>query len=239
MTFPKARLIVSLCLFLAWLGFLGFLVSERYTIILSQPQFALAEAYVIVTIKADDATAAVKEVAWCAHPADRELLTKKPLVLPELVSLGKAQGFMGPGDYILPLVRSSNYFEIAPVRTGGARHLDHAALYVSDGGQNIDAVLKRLLRYAEEKPQHAVGLVEPAIARYAATRMLLPHFDVALGFHDLELPRRLPLADAKKLQQDLIALGAKVQLYRGAELRIYPDLAQTRSQLAKIIVAKK
>jgi hypothetical protein len=62
---------------------------------------------------------------------------------------------------------------------------------------------------------------------------------VAIGFHDLELPRRLPLADAKKLQQDLIALQAKVQLYHGAELRIYPDLPQTRSQLANIIAAKK
>lgn len=235
MTSQKARLIVSLCLFLAWLAFLGFLVSERYTIILSQPQFAIADAIIIAEVKAEDSTVQIKEIPWCERGVDRKSIPNR---FPELVSLTKANGFLGPGDYIIPL-STDGFFEITPVRTGGMRNYTHASLYIFDGGPNVDSVIKRLLRYAQEKPQHAEGLVAPALVRYLGFRILMPDVDVAVGFHELMLPRRLPLPDARILQKDLKALGAEVQLVHFAELRVYPDLPQTRSQLEKLLAVKK
>src|SRR5690349_18294539 len=125
MTFPKARLIVSLCLFLGWIGFLGYLVYERSSIILSHPQFAVARAIVIADVKDGDAKVVVQEIPYCADEADRARL--KDLVLPELLSCGKGQGKTGPGVYIIPLIQRDGVWQVAPVLTPGyPRAISHA-----------------------------------------------------------------------------------------------------------------
>src|SRR2546426_1012264 len=68
MTFPKARLVVSACLFMGWLGFLAYLVAESRTIVLSKPQFLVAKLYVVVDVRDKDDRAnpdvTVEKILW-------------------------------------------------------------------------------------------------------------------------------------------------------------------------------
>ena len=117
MTFPKARVIVSGGLFVAWLGFLVFLILDSNTIILSRPQFLIAQLYVVADIKNDhgrpDPDLRVEEVVWAANPQDREL---KAITLPELAEAKKQHGYAGPGRYLLPLQKKANgTFVMAPM----------------------------------------------------------------------------------------------------------------------------
>jgi hypothetical protein len=221
-------------LFLAWLGFLGFLVYERNSIVLASPQFAVAQAIVIAEMREGDSTVAVKEVAWCARKEDRKRLENK-LVLPELLSCGKTQ----PGSYIIPLSDAEGFFEIAPITSTGS--YTHAGLLIQSGGPYPEAVLARILRYAKENPRRAEGFAEPAVAPLVhcfAQRVMWPGVPADVPIRNLQFPRRLPIADARALRDDLIKLQAKVQLMNVAELRIYPDTSATRRQLANIVAQK-
>ena len=63
------RLVVAAVLFLAWIGYLAYLVAfTRNPIILSRPQFLVAEMHVLATRQGDDAFV-IDEVLW---PADRK-----------------------------------------------------------------------------------------------------------------------------------------------------------------------
>lgn len=113
MTFPKARLAVAACLFIGWLLFLAFLVFNARTVILSKPQFLIAQAYVVVQAKQSgnraDPNVEVVETLWTARPiADQ-------LTIPELAGMSNAQGFAGPGKYLLPLVRINDSWHVAPL----------------------------------------------------------------------------------------------------------------------------
>lgn len=243
MTFPKARLIVSACLFLAWIGFLGFLVYERNLIFLSRPQFAVAQAFAVVEIRDDQGQAqpqvTVKEIAWCADKADETL---KTLSLPELLSCSKAQGYRGAGVYVIPLMKRNTFFQIAPVQTPGyPRPYSHATVRIFDAGNHPEPVLERLIQYAREKPQYAEGLLEPLavpIVECIFARVLFPQVQPRIQMPFIELSRRLPIDDADLLQRELQGLKAKVQL-RKEELRIYPATPQTRAQMDEIVATKK
>src|SRR5271156_3548104 len=68
MTFPKARLAVSACLLVAWLGYLGFLVYEtRDVVVLSRPQFMVAQVYAVVNVRDQQGRAdSDVEVVWAS-----------------------------------------------------------------------------------------------------------------------------------------------------------------------------
>ena len=119
MTFPKARLAVSACLLVAWLLYLGFLVyGTRDVVVLSKPQFMIAQLYVVVDVGAgagadgpsEDVT--VDKVLWSANPADQPL-TGQILHLADLEQCGKENGYHGAGKYLVPLLKSP--YRIAPV----------------------------------------------------------------------------------------------------------------------------
>ena len=60
---PKVRLILAGSLFLAWIGYLGYLVAiTRNPVILSRPQFLVADAYVL---------AKLESAPKGEHPADK------------------------------------------------------------------------------------------------------------------------------------------------------------------------
>jgi hypothetical protein len=108
MTFPKARLAVAACLFVAWLGFLLFLVIDARKIVLSKPQFLIAQMYAVVEIRDDgglaDPMVTFDEVLWMSNS-----VTKKQsgaLVIPELAKLAQLHGYQGAGKYLLPLIQS-------------------------------------------------------------------------------------------------------------------------------------
>lgn len=117
MTFPKARLAVSACLFLGWLGFLFFLWWNAPTVVLSKPQFLIARAYVVVDLKpggrGPDENATVVSVLWPEKVRDG--LEGQRLRMPELASCTETSGFRGPGLYLLPLTTASNSWIIAPL----------------------------------------------------------------------------------------------------------------------------
>src|SRR5437667_151918 len=71
MTFPKARLVVAACLFLGWLGFLFYLVVNARTVVLSKPQFLIAQAFVVVDVGADGGSAADDSGIVRARPSAR------------------------------------------------------------------------------------------------------------------------------------------------------------------------
>src|SRR5947207_852609 len=121
MTFPKARLAVSALLLIGWLGFLLYLVIESRTITLSKPQFLdpRVKLYVVIELREEagrpDPEVKVDEVLWSATPADAQLV-KKELRLKDLPELGKAHGYLGPGKYLAPLIKSApRTFLIAPL----------------------------------------------------------------------------------------------------------------------------
>ena len=98
MVFPKARLIVSGCLFVGWLGFLAWLVAQtRDPVILSRTQFLAANLYVIADVQScqgwpcPDAT--ITEVAWSARAPGQ--LMNKQITISGLPDCGSKNGWAG------------------------------------------------------------------------------------------------------------------------------------------------
>ena len=131
MLFPKARMIVSLCLFLGWIGFLFYLVLESPQTIVPWRQFETAHFYVVADIRENqgklDPQVTIEEILWPPPPADQFL--PKTVQLPELAAYDeqpaaelarykKQLGFQGAGKYILPLMivaHRGKKFKIAPI----------------------------------------------------------------------------------------------------------------------------
>lgn len=115
MNHPKARLAISALLFLGWLGFLLYLVVDSRTVILSRPQFLVAQVIVVADLGAGPGPAVVEEVLW---PADRanERLVNQPIRIAGIAGLADKQGYGGPGKYLLPLMKTmTGSYQIAPL----------------------------------------------------------------------------------------------------------------------------
>jgi hypothetical protein len=105
MSRAKFPLIFSACLFAAWLGFLLFLVIESRTVVLSKPQFLIAQLYVLAEVHDDrgkpDPDVKVK-VLWARDKDDESL---KEMRLADLADCGKKQGYHGAGTYLIPVLK--------------------------------------------------------------------------------------------------------------------------------------
>jgi hypothetical protein len=109
MVFPKARLAVSAGLFLAWIGFLAYLVARtRDPVILSRPQLVVSSVALIAEVKEQNGrpvpTVAVKKVVSALASEDNNLAGSQ-LTVEGLADVGMPQGWRGPGSYILPLTK--------------------------------------------------------------------------------------------------------------------------------------
>src|SRR5262245_36938282 len=105
MVCPKARLVLSGGLCLAWIGFLVYLVARtRDPVILSRPQLAVTSAVVVADVQEKDGRPApavtIKKVAW-ARANDEPIANGTPLAVEGLSDCGPSQGWRGPGEYIL------------------------------------------------------------------------------------------------------------------------------------------
>lgn len=118
------RFVLLAALFLGWIGYLGYLVlTARDPVVLSQPQFMVADVTVIAEIKQSPEqsnTIVIKEVRGPQHGASVELWKTFPKVGDELTldNLDKTQGYSTPGEYIVPLVftdKSRENYRVAPV----------------------------------------------------------------------------------------------------------------------------
>jgi hypothetical protein len=266
MTFPKARLIVSAVLFLAWLGFLLYLVGETKNTVISKPQVQIAQAVVIVAVRDDggkaDPTVTVKEQLGrndndeaLRQLAGRRGLAGQQLRLTDLLGCKKGHGYVGAGDYVIPLMRRAGAWQIAAIPTPGYSrpHPSHGALELRDAGPYPECVLWRLLEYAGQKPGEADGLLEPLMPAMATCYLGQSFFGEVYGpvlfgadFHwqtwiDLprgRLPSRLPIADALELKAELEKCKAKVEV-SVEEVRIYPLTPEVRAQVEAVITGKK
>jgi hypothetical protein len=116
-------------LFLAWIGWLAFLAATTtHPVVLSRPQLMVSTLDVIAQVDADDSrpakTVTVKDVHW--PPARNEELANKPLVV---TNLAQAEGWDGPGEYILPLIREGKNYEVAAIPSSPGYSLHQVRIY--------------------------------------------------------------------------------------------------------------
>jgi hypothetical protein len=130
-------LAVAAVLFLAWIGWLVYLVVitrhpapepkpvwDLY--VLSRPQFLVAELYVIAKVSANpaggqaDDLVTIKKVVWSANQTD---VKRDKILVKNLDTVDAPHGWQGPGEYILALSTTkekSDVFQVTPLpRTPG------------------------------------------------------------------------------------------------------------------------
>jgi len=101
---PRGRLLLLTLLFLAWIGYLGYLVSQtRDTIVLSRPQFLVSNRVALVRLTEKNGTPSPEaEIVETLKPQkDGDL--PKALTLSELPYIDARHGWRGPGEYLIPL----------------------------------------------------------------------------------------------------------------------------------------
>lgn len=114
---PKARLILAAALFLAWVGFLAFLaLGTADPTVLSRPQFLVSTLDLIATVDQDSlgqpkTAIKVQEVHWSKMGTPGVMGGQQI----DVVNLPAAEGWRGPGTYILPLVQKDGFYEVAPL----------------------------------------------------------------------------------------------------------------------------
>ena len=250
MTFPKARLVVSAILFISWIGFLSYMVLQTRSVIISKPQFQIAQMVLVVDVRDDggiaDPTVTVKEVLWGDGVQVGE---KLPLI--DLLACKKEQGFSVAGDYVIPLMHRGGVWQIAqvPIPDYYKRPWSHGTLELRDLGPDPNCVLDCFLEFARQKPREAENLLKPVMPMIAARILERPFFGADIGMLPLQLlpegfawqdridrPRgllpRLPLQDAEDLQKRLEKCGADVR-ENVEEVRIYRWTPDVRGQVLK------
>lgn len=117
----RARLLLALtaALFFAWLGWLAYLaLTTTRPIVLSRPQFLAAHVDVIATVSdkdgRPDSHAKVEKVPWSRDDRLR-LETGQALEVVNLPQVTRQDGWDGPGEYILPLVKERGGYAIAAI----------------------------------------------------------------------------------------------------------------------------
>jgi hypothetical protein len=92
---PRVRLILTVCAFLSWIGWLGLTVAMKSrSPIVSRIQSAAATTAVVAEMGGPTGPVTVSEVLWGEGPRNGPI---------ELINLEDARGFNGPGKYLLYL----------------------------------------------------------------------------------------------------------------------------------------
>lgn len=151
---PKTTLILAALLFFGWLGWLGSLaLRTAHPVVLARPQFLISELDVVAQVGSREGgkpiEVQVEEVHW--PESARGTWQGKPLTI---TNLADCVGWQGPGLYILPLVRSGDKFQVAPLPRSpgfeGRRPLIYPATSETRG--QLDQIAKGVAR-PEPKPK--------------------------------------------------------------------------------------
>jgi hypothetical protein len=138
MKVSRVRLAVAAVLFLGWIGWLAYLaVSNHDPVILSRPQFLIADLWVIGDINTQDdhprREVAVREVVWASQG-------KKPsgdvLEVADLPDMKTENGWRGTGTYMVPVtvrtVGKRDYYTVTPLpRSPGFPEAGERRIYVA------------------------------------------------------------------------------------------------------------
>jgi hypothetical protein len=106
---PRLRMAVSGGLFIAWLGFLLYLVIQTQSmVVLSRSQFLVANLFVAAELTDESGKPGdkiiVAKVYWCADPADEKKEGSELRVL-NLPDARSSTGYAGAGKYLLPIYK--------------------------------------------------------------------------------------------------------------------------------------
>lgn len=213
MVFPKARLVVSAGLFLAWIGFLAYLVARtRDPVILSRPQLFVSSLIVIADVKEQNGrpapTIAVTKIAWAPAPNDQNLATNQ-FTIDGLSDIGAPQGWRGRGAYILPLTKRKTKdgyaYEVTALPASPGYHPKYVTIELERIGPDTDKVGALVHEFVG-----GTGTVAPGIVR----RDVLPK-------------------EAAEFKKKADALGASVRLSE-SETRIYRATPDALAQLDEL-----
>jgi len=148
MVFPKARLVVSAFLFLAWIGFLAYLVAKtRDPVILSRPQLSVSSLVVLADVQEKEGrpspTITVKKVLRALDSADDQWAGKQ-ITVPGLPDCGPRQGWKGPEAYIIPLTKhqteSGSAYEVTPIPLSPGYYPEYVSVEILHVGPQKDKV---------------------------------------------------------------------------------------------------
>jgi hypothetical protein len=97
--------------FLVWIGYLGFLVlTVRHPVVLSRPQLLNADLDVVARVDSPHGSVTVVDVPW-ARPGPQPPAKGDEIRVTNLERCHP--GWTGPGEYLLPLKRAGDDFEVA------------------------------------------------------------------------------------------------------------------------------
>lgn len=102
---PRGRLVLFSLLFLAWIGWLGYLVSKtRDPIVLSRPQILVSNYVAVLRIGDKDGKPSSETVVveTLKQPTAGPALAKS-LTVRDLPNIDATHGWRGAGDYLVPL----------------------------------------------------------------------------------------------------------------------------------------
>jgi hypothetical protein len=105
---PRLRLAVAVALFAGWLGWLGYLAATTAndSVVLSRPQLLVSNLRIIADV---DGNADAPDDVVIVREANKKNVTPgDKLTIANLHQVTRAQGWNGPGRYILPLLRDRN-----------------------------------------------------------------------------------------------------------------------------------
>lgn len=133
-TAARIRLALATLAFLAWIGWLAYLAATTTRpIVLSRPQLLVSEIDVLANLTERDGQpdpiVQVTEVLWTRHG---KVNLPEGIKVVNLSSLTSKDGWVGPGEYILPLIRmDENSYRVAPIpdSPGFVNHLDRKPIY--------------------------------------------------------------------------------------------------------------
>jgi ribosomal protein L7/L12 len=216
----KLRLAVAVCLFLGWIGWLAYLVVKTHNpVVLSRPQFLVADVWVRGhldgTSEKPQATFVVREVLWAKDNKDQSL-TEKSIPVWDLPFAGKAQGWAGPRDYLLPLKKSqegkSSVYQLTPLPPSPGFRPATVAIRLDSAGKKKDQVAELIVELT--------GL-DLAAAKEKVKKM------------GSDIMKNVPPTEAEEIEKKFKDLDALVTP-RPEESRIYPATPEALEQLNEI-----
>jgi hypothetical protein len=164
MKVSHARLAVAAVLFLGWLGWLAYLVVNCHDpVILSRPQFLVADLWVVADLEQQDGWPApevmIRTVTW-SKDKDSPAGAGLKIVVENLPEAGAQQGWAGPGEYILALsvVKTGKTTAYQVTRLPPAPYVP--AFQILKQGPEKEQMVKLLGRFAKLAPEEATRILE-------------------------------------------------------------------------------